>query len=210
MGVTLLPFIDRERLVKAMKRADRNGEALTQHEKAMNTFGEVYVFFEQEERSQSALQQALAQIKKAALAKGSGPNVELFSTFKRHDNLSGTVKAGSDLAQMGKALNAPYKNLNLENNIEENKVFKLVFEHSGYEKHHSKVLDGLIEVRREVEDFEIYHINRRFFNGERAIKTCEEVLGFETTMSAVYKPSPYSSNRGIYQQAGQTTSTYGY
>ena len=56
MGVTLLPFIDRERLVKAMKRADRNGEALTQHEKAMNTFGEVYVFFEQEERSPSALQ----------------------------------------------------------------------------------------------------------------------------------------------------------
>jgi len=55
MGVTLLPFIDRERLVKAMKKADRNGEALTQHERAMNTLGKVYVFFEQEERSQSAL-----------------------------------------------------------------------------------------------------------------------------------------------------------
>jgi hypothetical protein len=43
----------------------------------------------------------------------------------------------------------------------------------------------LQEVRREVEDFEIHHINRRFFNGERAIKLCEEILGFETTLSAV-------------------------
>lgn len=36
MGVTLLPFIDRERLVKAMKVADRNGEALNAHEKELN------------------------------------------------------------------------------------------------------------------------------------------------------------------------------
>ena len=130
-------------------------------------------------------------MKKAAIAKGAAPNVELFSTFKRHDNLSGTVKAGADLANMGKVLKAPYKNLNLEEKVEENKVYKLVFEHSGYEKHHSKVLEGLLEVRREVEDFEIYHINRRFFNGERAIKTCEEVLGFETSLSAVYRPGQY-------------------
>jgi len=42
-------------------------------------------------------------------------------------------------------------------------------------------------VTREVQDFEIYQINRKFFNGERAIKTCEEVLGFETTLSAVQR-----------------------
>jgi len=39
MGVTLLPFIDRERLVKAMNKADRNQEALTQHEKELNSQG---------------------------------------------------------------------------------------------------------------------------------------------------------------------------
>jgi 5'-3' exonuclease len=39
MGVTLLPFIDRERLVKAMNKADRNQEALTQHEKDLNSQG---------------------------------------------------------------------------------------------------------------------------------------------------------------------------
>lgn len=83
MGVTLLPFIDRERLVRAMKRADRDGQALNDHERAMNTAGDVYLFMEQEERSPSALQQALAQVRKAASAKGSAPKVELFATFKR-------------------------------------------------------------------------------------------------------------------------------
>lgn len=39
MGVTLLPFIDRHRLVKAMQRADRNGAALTDHERELNTLG---------------------------------------------------------------------------------------------------------------------------------------------------------------------------
>ncbi len=42
-------------------------------------------------------------------------------------------------------------------------------------------------MRREVEDYEIFHINRRFFNGEKAIKTCEEILGFSTSLSGVYK-----------------------
>ncbi len=55
MGVTLLPFIDRDRLVKAMKKADRNGEALTDHEKELNSFGEVLVFMEKEEKSGAAL-----------------------------------------------------------------------------------------------------------------------------------------------------------
>jgi 5'-3' exonuclease len=55
MGVTLLPFIDRHRLVKAMKKADRDGAALNDHEKELNTFGQVYVFFEQEDNSRSGL-----------------------------------------------------------------------------------------------------------------------------------------------------------
>ena len=42
----------------------------------MNRFGDVYLFMEQEERSPSALQQALGQVRKAATTKGSAPNVE--------------------------------------------------------------------------------------------------------------------------------------
>jgi len=49
MGVTLLPFIDQKRLVKAMNKADKNGTALSEHEKELNTPGKVYVFFEHED-----------------------------------------------------------------------------------------------------------------------------------------------------------------
>ena len=91
--------------------------------------------------------------------------------------------------------------MNLSEEIESNKVYRLVFEHSTYEEHCSKIMDGLIEVRREVQDVEIYSINRKFFNGERAIKTCEDVLGFETTLCAVFRPTYGQNNRGIYGQS---------
>ena len=38
-GGTLLPFIDRHRLFTAMHRADRNGMALNEHMKELNTPG---------------------------------------------------------------------------------------------------------------------------------------------------------------------------
>jgi hypothetical protein len=85
----------------------------------------------------------------------------------------------------------------VEERIEKNRVYRVGFEHSLYERHISKLMDGANEVPREVEDFEIFHVNRRFFNGERAIKTCEEVLGFETTMSCVYRGG-YQNNRATY------------
>jgi hypothetical protein len=39
-----------------------------------------------------------------------------------------------------------------------------------------------------VEDFEIYHVNRRFFNGEGAVRMLERILGIDASLSAVYKP----------------------
>jgi len=45
MGVVLLPFIERDRLVQAMHRADNNGEKLNTHEKELNRPGEVLVLF---------------------------------------------------------------------------------------------------------------------------------------------------------------------
>lgn len=51
MGVTLLPFIDRERLVRAMRTADRNGDALNPHEKELNQFGKVMVFMQRDDQS---------------------------------------------------------------------------------------------------------------------------------------------------------------
>ena len=85
----------------------------------------------------------------------------------------------------------------VEEKIDSNRVYRVGFDHALYERHVSKLLEGAAEVPREVGDFEIYQINRRFFNGERAIKTCEEVLGFETTMSSVYSGG-YKNNHATY------------
>ena len=53
MGVNLLPFIDRERLVKAMKKAEKN---LTENEIEKNKQGQIFLFFEKEDKSESSLQ----------------------------------------------------------------------------------------------------------------------------------------------------------
>ena len=46
MGVNLLSFIDRPRLLEAMKEADSNGSALSQHEQERNKrFGDIRLFF---------------------------------------------------------------------------------------------------------------------------------------------------------------------
>jgi len=41
--------------------------------------------------------------------------------------------------------------------------------------------------RREVEDFEIYNVERRFFNGENAIRLVENLLGIDAGLNKVYK-----------------------
>lgn len=41
--------------------------------------------------------------------------------------------------------------------------------------------------KREVEEFEIYNIERRFFQGENAVKLLERVLGIDASITAIYK-----------------------
>jgi 5'-3' exoribonuclease 2 len=53
MGVNLLPFIDRERLVRAMRKAEKDLDA---HQVERNALGHNYVFVAKEENSKSALQ----------------------------------------------------------------------------------------------------------------------------------------------------------
>ena len=60
------------------------------------------------------------------------------------------MRPGTGLTDLGKAVKAPYKNLNLTEDIEVNRVCRLGFEHSTYEIKCSKILDGLLEVTREV------------------------------------------------------------
>jgi 5'-3' exoribonuclease 2 len=53
MGVNLLPFIDRQRLVDAMKRAEKD---LTEHEFERNAQGYLYLFMLKDDGSKSAIQ----------------------------------------------------------------------------------------------------------------------------------------------------------
>ena len=56
--------------------------------------------------------------------------------------------------------------------------------------------------KREVEDFEIMHVDRRFFNGENAIRMLERILGIDASLYTYYKISnhfsAYQNNRGVY------------
>ena len=53
--------------------------------------------------------------------------------------------------------------------VKSNRVIMTEFLHPEYTKHDCSLLKGAILPPREVEDFEIYHIERRPFNGENAI-----------------------------------------
>ena len=56
MGVVLLPFIDMPRLLRAMKRADADGENLTADEKERNKqTGDVVLFFQQDSEDSSEM-----------------------------------------------------------------------------------------------------------------------------------------------------------
>lgn len=90
----------------------------------------------------------------------------------------------SEHTSTGKSVNSPYPRLNLSN-VGSNTVIQLPFEHTTYELHLSKLLTEMKNPDRIVEDFEINHINRRFFGGEKAIKMLEGVLGFESNLSAI-------------------------
>jgi hypothetical protein len=41
--------------------------------------------------------------------------------------------------------------------------------------------------KREVEDYEIHHVDRRYFQGEAMIRLVEKVLNIDTGLSKIYK-----------------------
>ena len=53
--------------------------------------------------------------------------------------------------------------------VKSNQVITLRFEQADYSKHLCHLLKEAKLPPREVEDFEIYHIDRRLFNGDTAI-----------------------------------------
>ena len=67
MGVDLLPFIDRGRLLKAMNEADQGFEKLTEDEKIRNKrIGDISLFFEQFDNGESCLEKLPDSLKAKA------------------------------------------------------------------------------------------------------------------------------------------------
>lgn len=66
------------------------------------------------------------------------------------------------------------------------------YELPAYQGHIPALLPGAVGPRREVEDFAIYHIDRRAFQGEAAIRIVERVFGLDASQDPVYS---FSSGR---------------
>jgi hypothetical protein len=52
--------------------------------------------------------------------------------------------------------------------------------------------------RREVEDHEIFLIERRYFNGERAVQMAANILGIDVSISAIYTQKQYRNTEYTY------------
>jgi hypothetical protein len=126
--------------------------------------------------------------------------LEVFASYKRLDGIGGTVRGFKHAAKLGQPVRMPIGNFNLDQ-IESAQVYQLRYEHPKHELLSAKLLDGLTMPEREIDDFEIYHVDRRFFMGEAAVKMLERILGIDTSISAIYKSygnSAYQNNHATY------------
>jgi hypothetical protein len=77
----------------------------------------------------------------------------------------------------------------------------LVYEHPKYERHVTKLLEGIILPKNEVEEFEIYSVNRKFFNGEGAVRMLERTLNIDSGASSLYAKQGYQNCHSTYHEA---------
>lgn len=103
MGVNLLPFIDRQRLVDAMKRVEVEG-GLSEGEKERNKKGSPLIFMQNEveidgEGQQTDKYGAILQV--ISKSDPTKENFELMASYKRLDKISGKIKG----CRNGKRLN---------------------------------------------------------------------------------------------------------
>jgi hypothetical protein len=68
-----------------------------------------------------------------------------------------------------------------------NSVGSLSFIHPEYKEHKTQLLDQAVLPKREVEDFEIYDVDRRYFQGESMIRLVGRVLGIDVSIDKRYR-----------------------
>lgn len=163
MGVNLLPFIDRERLQRAMTVVDDGEKNLTKAEQERNKrTGQVMVYFNGDH---------------------AGDSVSM-----KENRLSGKIDIKLDDSKfnfrIGDSISKCYGSLELE--FDKCQAFIGAYQLAPCNGHSSQLLKGVQPPEREVEDFAIYHVNRRHFQGEAAIRIVEEVLKIDTSQDPIY------------------------
>jgi len=71
--------------------------------------------------------------------------------------------------------------------VKNNKVEQISFVHPEFVEHKCHLLPGAKLPAREVDNFEIININRKFFQGEQAIQTVERILNIDCGVNVQYK-----------------------
>jgi hypothetical protein len=119
----------------------------------------------------------------------------LHANFKEQDEIAGPIyhSAQKDLIY-GEPLKKTCGSLSLL--YDSCKTILVHYNHPEYDQHKTSLLPNVIVPRREVEDFAIYHINRRVFRGEEAIKIAERVLGIDSTQDPIYSFGGRQNTRG--------------
>lgn len=79
--------------------------------------------------------------------------------------------------------------------VEQNRVHQVGFNHPMYSKHKTQLLDDVILPAKLVEEWEISHVDRRYFRGETAIRNVERVLNIDCGLQTRYRFG-YQNNHG--------------
>lgn len=110
---------------------------------------------------------------------------KLEAQFKQKDEIAGPLyHAGQKDLVFGEHLQKSCGILTLDFNPCQSVMVH--YNHPYYKQHQTSLLPNVRLPRREVEDFAIYHTNRRVFRGEEAIKIAERVLGIDSTQDPIY------------------------
>lgn len=180
MGVNLLPFIDRPRLLRAMAKADERYTKLTEGERARNKVtGEIIIFYKRDEASKSALARCPVESLKQPFD----------CSFNARDPVFGQCEKSTESLALGAKVKLitetePGETLFAE---QMNSIGSLSFFHPIYKEHNTHLLDQALLPKREVEDFEIYDVDRRYFQGESMIRLVGRVLGIDVNIDKRYR-----------------------
>ena len=83
--------------------------------------------------------------------------------------------------------------------VESNNVAQVGFIHPEYAEHRTVLLNNVRLPPRMIEEFEIYQVDRRFFQGEASIKMVEKVLNIDTGLVKQYRYGGPGNNQNNFQ-----------